>query len=220
VFASDTAVYKAGHPHDCSRINGYPEVTPRAEHRVLAYSKAATQTLTRPGIRPPSFLGRPAPSLLVWFPDVDQGTATGQSQGPWAITGNSRYVVMGGEFRNVNLRGQQGLARFAVSTIAPNREGPRSADAATNPALTSPAPGRINVRWRTSWDRDNARLSYRLYRDGVVINTRTLSSTFWQRPMTEYLDSVAPGTTHSYRVVVTDSFGNAISSTTVSLRAR
>jgi len=219
VFASDTAVYKAGHPHDCSRINGYPEVTPRVERRMLAYSKAATQTLTNPAT-PPGLRGRPAPSLLVWFPEVDKGTATGQSQGPWTVTGNSQYVVMGGEFRNVNLRGQQGLARFAVRTIAPNREGPRPADAATNPTLTSPAPGRINVRWLTNWDRDNARLSYRLYRDGVVINTRALSSTFWQRPMTEYLDSVAPGTTHSYRVVATDSFGNARSSSTVSLRAR
>jgi hypothetical protein len=219
-FASNTAVYKAGHSHDCSRVRGFPETKPRTYHRALAYSKAATQTVTGSSIRPPSLRGRPAPSLLAWFPDMDTGTATGQNQGPWAVTGNSQYVVMGGEFRNVNLRGQQGLARFAVSSIAPNNEGPRSAAAATNPALTSPSAGRINVRWQANWDRDNARLTYRLYRDGVLVNTRTLSSTFWQRPMTEYLDSVAPGTRHSYRVVVTDPFGNARSSTTVSLTAR
>lgn len=220
VFANSTAVYKAGHSHECGKINGFPETIPKSWHRALAYSKAATQTLTRPSTRFPSFLGKPAPSLLVWFPDMDTGTATGQSQGPWAVTGNDKYVVMGGEFKNVNLRGQQGLSRFAVSAIAPNKEGPRSSAAATNPVLTSPAAGSISVSWQSNWDRDNSRLSYQLYRDGVVINTRTVSSRFWYRPMVEYLDSVPPGTTHNYRVVVTDAFGNAKSSTTVSLTAK
>ena len=212
--------YKAGHSHDCGKINGFPETMPKSWHRALAYSKAATQTLTRPSTRTPSFLGKPAPSLLVWFPDMDTGTATGQSQGPWTVTGNDSYVVMGGEFKNVNLRGQQGLSRFAVSAIAPNKEGPRSSSAATNPVLTSPSAGKISVSWQSNWDRDNSRLSYQLYRDGVVINTRTVSSRFWYRPMAEYLDSVPPGTTHNYRVVVTDAFGNAKSSTTVSLTAK
>jgi hypothetical protein len=220
VFANNTAVYKAGHSHDCGKINGFPETTPKSWHRALAYSKAATQIMTRPSTRTPSFLGQPAPSLLVWFPDMDTGTATGQSQGPWTVTGNDRYVVMGGEFKNVNLRGQQGLSRFAVSALAPDKEGPRSSAAATNPVLTSPSAGQISVSWQSNWDRDNSRLSYQLYRDGVVINTRTVSSRFWYRPMVEYLDSVPPGTTHNYRVVVTDAFGNAKSSTTVSLTAK
>lgn len=220
VFANNTAVYKAGHSHDCGKINGFPETTPKSWHRALAYSKAATQTLTRPSTRFPSFLGKPAPTLLVWFPDMDTGTATGQNQGPWAVTGNDRYVVMGGEFKNVNLRAQQGLSRFAISTIAPNKEGPRSSSASTNPVLTSPSAGKINISWQSNWDRDNSRLSYKLYRDGSVINTRTVSSRFWYRPTVEYLDSVSPGTAHSYRLVVSDTFGNAKSSTTVSLTAK
>jgi hypothetical protein len=195
VFANKTAVYKAGHSHDCGKINAFPETTPRTWHRALAYSKAATQTLTRPSTRTPSFQGKPAPTLLVWYPDMDTGKATGQNQGPWAVTGNDRYIVMGGEFRNVNLRGQQGLSRFAVSAIAPDKEGPRSSSAATNPALTSPSAGKIRVRWQSNWDRDNSRLSYKLYRDGSVINTRTVSSRFWYRPMVEYLDTVPAGTT-------------------------
>ena len=124
-FASSTAVYKAGHSHDCGKIDGFPESDARSCHRALAYSKAATGTLTRPSSRLPSFTGQPMPTLLVWFPDMDIGTATGQNQGPWTVAGNDRYVVMGGEFLNVNLRGQQGLARFAVSGIAPNKEGPQ-----------------------------------------------------------------------------------------------
>jgi hypothetical protein len=220
IFASATAVYKAGHSHNCSKLKGFPETDPQSWHRALAYSKAATQTITGTSTRTPQLQGKPAPSLLVWFPDMDTGTATGQSQGPWTVTGNDKYVVMGGEFKNVNSRGQQGLSRFAVKTIAPNKEGPRSLAAATNPTLTSPSAGKITVRWQSNWDRDNSRLSYKLYRDGVVLNTRTVSSRFWSRPTVEYIDTVPPGTTHNYRVVVSDAFGNARSSTIVSLKAK
>lgn len=220
VFANITAVYKAGHSHDCSKINAFPETRPQSWHRALAYSRAATQTITQASGRTPSFQGQPAPSVLVWFPDMDTGTATGQNQGPWAVTGNNKYIVMGGEFRNVNLRGQQGLSRFAISAIAPDKEGPRSSAAETNPALTSSSAGKITIRWQANWDRDNTRLTYKLYRDGSVINTREVSTTFWHRPMLEHTDSVRAGTTHSYRVVVTDPFGNTKSSTTVSLKAK
>ncbi|SKB61788.1 hypothetical protein SAMN05660473_01609 [Arthrobacter sp. 49Tsu3.1M3] len=219
-FASSTAVYKAGHSHDCGKIDGFPESDPRSWHRALAYSKAATGTLTRPSARFPSFVGQPMPTLLVWFPDMDTGTATGQNQGPWTVAGNDQYVVMGGEFLSVNLRGQQGLARFAVSSIAPNKEGPRSAAASTNPVLSSTSPGTINISWQANWDRDTSRLTYKLYRDGTVINTRTVSSRFWYRPTMTQLDSVPPGTTHEYKVVAADSFGNASTSLAVSLKAK
>lgn len=220
VFASPTAVYKAGHSHECSKIGGFPETTPKSWHRALAYSKAATGTLKGSSTRIPSFSGQPMPALQVWFPDLDTGTATGQSQGPWAVTGNANYVVMGGEFRNVNLKGQQGLVRFAVSSLAPNKQGPRSSASSTNPALSSTSAGVIKVRWQSNWDRDNSRLSYKLYRDGTAIKTLTQSSRFWYRPMMEYADSVPPGTTHSYRLVVTDAFGNSKASATASLKAR
>ena len=220
VFASNTAVYKAGHSHYCGNLKGFPETTPRTWHRGLAYSREATGTLTKDIHGYPSFTGKPAPSLLVWYPDLDTGTATGQSQGPWSVTGNDSYVVMGGEFRNVNFKGQQGLVRFAVSALAPDKEGARSSSASTNPALTSPSPGVITVKWQSNWDRDNATLSYRLSRDGRLISTQSLPTTFWNRPMMEFTDTVAPGTTHSYRVVVTDPFGNSKYSTTVSLTAR
>ncbi|CAH0180874.1 MULTISPECIES: hypothetical protein [unclassified Arthrobacter] len=219
-FASSTAVYKAGHSHDCGKIDGFPETDPRSWHRALAYSKAATGTLTRPSSRLPSFTGQPMPTLLVWFPDMDTGTATGQNQGPWTVAGNDQYVVMGGEFLNVNLRGQQGLARFAVTSIAPNKEGPRSSAASTNPVLASPSSGTISISWQANWDRDNSRLNYKLYRDGKIISTRWVSSRFWYRPTMQHVDSVPSGTTHEYKIVANDSFGNAKTSATVSLKAR
>ena len=220
VFANNTAAYVAGHPHYCGNLGGFPETSPRTWHRALAFSRAATRTLTADPYGYWSFTGRPAPELLVWFPDMDTGSATGQNQGPWHVTGNSQYILMGGEFRNVNLKGQQGLVRFAVSSIAPDKEGPRSSAAATNPALTSPSAGKITVRWQSNWDRDNTNLTYQVYRDSVVVNTQSKATTFWNRPTMEYVDTVTPGTTHSYRVVVRDPFGNAKSSTTVSLTAR
>jgi hypothetical protein len=67
-----------------------------------------------------NFAGQPAPSRSTSSPRSTQGTFTGQNQGPWHVAGNSQYVVMGGEFRNVNDAPQQGLVRFAVSSIAPN----------------------------------------------------------------------------------------------------
>ena len=83
-----------------------------------------------------------------------------------------------------------------------------------------PSAGTINISWQANWDRDNSRLSYRLYRDGTVISTRTVSSRFWYRPTMQQLDSVPPGSTHEYKVVVNDTFGNTRTSTTVSLKAK
>ncbi|MHA7223712.1 hypothetical protein ACX80S_15560 [Arthrobacter sp. RHLT1-20] len=220
VFANNTAVYKASHSHYCLNLKGFPETTPKSWHRALAYSKAATGTLTKDTQGFPSFTGRPAPSLLTWFPEMDTGTATGQSQGPWTVTGNNSYVVMGGEFKKVNLKGQQGLVRFAVRSIAPNNEGPVSSSSPINPALTSPSAGKIRVRWQSNWDRDNTNLTYKVYRDGVVVNTQSKSTTFWNRPTMEYTDTVTPGSTHQYRIVSSDAFGNTRSSATLGLKAK
>ena len=46
-FATDTAVYVAGHSHYCGNLGGFPEVTPRVWHRAVAFGKAATGTLVR-----------------------------------------------------------------------------------------------------------------------------------------------------------------------------
>ena len=72
-----------------------------------------------------NFAGQPAPAYLGWYPDLNAGTYTGQAQGPWSVTGNSNYIVLGGEFTRVNNTNQQGLVRFAVSSIAPDVKGPK-----------------------------------------------------------------------------------------------
>jgi len=56
--------------------------------------------------------------MLNFYPDINTGTYTGKTQGPWTVEGNSSYVVYGGKFTQVNGRQQQGLVRFAVKDIA------------------------------------------------------------------------------------------------------
>lgn len=216
-FANNTAVYVAGHPHYCGNFGGFPETTPRSWHRAVAFGRAATGTLTRDIYGYPSFTGQPAPSMLNWFPDMDTGTASGQSQGPWAVTGNNSYVVMVGEFRNVNLSPQQGLSRFAVSQIAPNDQGPRVSGAAFVPTLSSPGAGQVRVQWQANWDRDNSNLTYTVLRNGNPVYSVSQLSTFWQRPTQVFNDSGLAGGQQNYRIRVQDPFGNTVTGDTRSI---
>jgi PKD repeat protein len=209
-FATNTAVYVAGHPHYCLNLGGFPETSPRTWHRAVSFSKAVTGTLTKDTQGYPSFTGQPAPSMLNWFPDMDTGTASGQSQGPWAVTGNNSYVVMVGEFLNVNQSPQQGLSRFALKEIAPNKQGPRVSGANFVPSLSSPGSGQVRVQWQANWDRDNSNLTYTVLRDGAPAYAVSQLSTFWQRPTLTFNDSGLTGGTHSYRISVRDPLGNTV----------
>jgi hypothetical protein len=220
VFPSGGALYAVGHAHHCGNIGGFPEVSPRVEHRALAFSTAATGVVgpnTNPGYA--DYRGNPAPAPQIWFPRVDLGTFTGQFQGPWHVTGNAQYVVLGGEFRNVNDAPQQGLVRFAVSSIAPNRQGPRLFGDGWRPTASSPASGVVELRFGSNWDRDNQRLTYRIERDGREVGRITGDSTFYRLPALSYTDRTAPpGVDATYRVVAVDAFGNQSPSASVTVR--
>lgn len=110
-FPMAGALYQVGHAHDCSYIGGFGETFPRSWRRALSFTLDAT-TWNFSG----DFTGQRAPSLLGWQPQMSAGTYTGQGQGGWHVTGDSRYVVVGGEFPSVNGPGQQGLVRFAIGT--------------------------------------------------------------------------------------------------------
>ena len=83
------------------------------------------------------FQGYAAPAMINWFPTMDVGTFTGQSQAGWTTEGNSQYVVQGGEFPKVNGVAQQGLVRFAIPSIAPNKQGPRALRGRPEPDASS-----------------------------------------------------------------------------------
>jgi len=208
-------VYTTGHTHYCGNMGGPAETSPRSYHRTLTFSMAATGTLAPNAVgNYDSFTGKPSPSILTFYPEINTGTFTGQGQGPWTITGNGQYLLYGGEFTNVNNKGQQGLVRFASTAIASNKEGPRVANAAFAasafvPTVDSLSAGTARIGWNAAFDRDNEQLTYEVLRDGVSVGTVTGPSTDWNRPPMGFTDTgLTAGQTYAYRVRVRDSFGN------------
>ncbi|HYP45294.1 MAG TPA: hypothetical protein VEQ66_08880 [Propionibacteriaceae bacterium] len=219
VSASSTAVYVAGHPHSCLNIGGFGETTPKTFYRAVAFSQAATGTVGQNlgGSTYYNFVGNPSPSLQNWFPDINAGTYTGQSQGPWTVTAAGDYVLYGGEFTAVNSTRQQGLVRFATRGIAPNKQGPRVTGSGFQPTVTQLKAGVVKVSWPANWDRDTTNLTYTVYQDDVAKNTATSPSLFWNRRTLSYTASGVTLGSHSYRVSVKDPFSNIVTSPTVSL---
>jgi PKD repeat protein len=226
VFPSGNEVYVAGHPHYCGNIGGFPQTDPREKwtyQRGLAFTDNARGTVTRDPYAYFNFEGNPRPALLHWFPDLNTGTFTGQTQGPWSVSGNSNYVVYGGEFTRVNNKPQQGLVRFARTHLATNKDGPKLAGSLFVPTATNFAPG-IRISWPANDDRDNEQLSYALIKDRNVANpipvATDVSSTFWRRPNIAYLDkAVTAGQTYRYQVRATDPKGNVALSNEVTITA-
>ncbi|WP_331953118.1 PKD domain-containing protein [Pengzhenrongella sp.] len=218
VFATpgkDT-VYGAGHAHYCGNIAGYPN---GAYRYGLAFSKKVAMTITpNPIANYYNWQGYPAPALLNYYPDFTAGTFTGQLQATWQVTGDADYVLYGGEFLTVNGVPQQGLARMAVSTLAPNKKGPRLTGAATQPIAVSKASGSVQLSWPTNWDPDNETLTYSVYRDAATTPVFTTSSqaTSWQPSRISMTNTgLVPGHIYAYKVVVRDAFGNSVTSPTV-----
>ncbi|MEW2632856.1 LamG-like jellyroll fold domain-containing protein [Streptomyces sp. NPDC048389] len=184
VESYQNVLYSASHAHDCSGIGEFADG--RRYH----------------------FLAQPTTSTgkLGWFPDTNDGI--GEGIGPRAMTIAAKdgveYMWSGGEFTTVNGAAAQGLTRFA-STGDTGRPTTPVASAA------SIKPGEVQVRWRTSLDLDDSRLTYRVYRDGssTPIGTVEADSLPWERPQASFTDTgLEPGSSHTYRVTATDGAGN------------
>lgn len=225
-FGANGVVYVVSHQHYCSNIGGFPDTNPRSVwHRATAFTQRATGTVLTNGQTGGgygNFAGQPSPSLINWLPDLDIGSFTGQGQAAWSLTGNSQYLSVGGEFPKVNGTGQQGLARFAVPTIAPNVQGPRQSAGAIPTTLSVRSPSSVRVSWPTNWDRDDRNLTYTVTRNGTTVFVGTAVSQFWNPRTLAFTNTgLSPGTTYTYRVKVTDpnnnaAFGNNTSVTTSS----
>ena len=95
-FAATDVVYSVGHAHNCSVIGGVPDTSPRVRwQRALAMTKTPTQTITKADAYGWNFTGQAAPGLLQWYPGLEDGTASGQSQAAWSVVGTSDYVALG-----------------------------------------------------------------------------------------------------------------------------
>ncbi|MGV9255635.1 LamG-like jellyroll fold domain-containing protein [Streptomyces sp. NPDC003697] len=173
-------VYSASHAHDCSSMGEYPDGQRR---HLLAESTHD-------------------PKLVGWAPDTNDGI--GEGIGPRVFTlapkNGTDYLWVGGEFTTVNGGAQQSLARVS--------SGPDTgAPTVPQTRVESIEPGRVAVHWRSSFDTDDSRLTYRVYKDGATTPAYEVSadSLPWSRPQLTWTDtSVAAGETHSYRVSVTD----------------
>ncbi|SDM64494.1 PKD repeat-containing protein [Geodermatophilus siccatus] len=202
-------LYQANHAHDCDDIGSFPEQTERVWKRATALSTAATGIVGN--LHHPTWQRQPAPTVLPWFPTMAAGTATGQAQAGWSVSGNGRYVVYGGEFPTVNGVAQQGLVRYALPSIAPNRVGPDVSGSTPTAAVLGA--GTVRVAWRAASDPDNEHLTYRVYRDGgtTPVATLTRPSQWWDRPVLGWTDTGLTAGAHSYRVTVADPAGTTVS---------
>ncbi|MBE7189788.1 MAG: cell surface protein, partial [Jatrophihabitans endophyticus] len=213
-------LYVASHSHDCSAIGSFPNGTPDGyNQRATAYTTAASGgTDTGPDSYGWNYSGQPDGTLLHWFPTLAPGKVTGQNQAAWSVTGNANYVSYGGEFPNVDGVAQQGLVRFAVSSLAPNKVGPiaDTENSTLVPSVSSTSYGRVDLAWTATWDRDNANLTYTVLRTDTATGATTTAgsvtqaSSFWQLPTVTFTDKgLAPNATYTYRIQASDPFGNA-----------
>ncbi|MGI8331772.1 LamG-like jellyroll fold domain-containing protein [Actinomadura scrupuli] len=208
-------LYSVSHAHDCTSLGAFPDVG-GVWHRALAETTYPTGVDQTPPGSNSTISHQPVPSLLHWFPTLASGSYTGQYQAAWSVVGTADYVALGGEFPQVEGKAQQGLTRFAVKALAPKKIGPVSSGVSA-PAATAVGGGKVRVAWQTTWDHDNVKLTYEVLRDGgsAPVYTTTADSTFWNLPSIGFFDAgLAPGSSHTYRVRVSDPAGNSVTSAT------
>jgi len=212
VYPVGDVIYSASHKHYCGNSGGFPQTEPWTFHRATATTKEAKGTNTPDIYGYPHHAGQPRPDMLYWYPDINTGSFTGKDQGPWAVAGNSQYVVFGGEFTRVSNVPQQGLARFAVTSIAPNTTGPDLKGAGFPLIAKSFFAGQVRLSWQTNWDMDNQTLVYKLYRQStgnVVYTSAPVTTPFWKPLTMSFTDTgLTPGQSTRYRLVAEDPFGN------------
>jgi len=229
VFPTTDSVYVAGHPHYCGNIGGFPQTSPTwTFYHSIAFSKTvvANSPITNDPYGYYNWAGNPHPQLLYFFPAYTSGKASGQGQATWSVSGSAdgKYVVYAGEFPTVNNTAQQGLVRFAKSTVAgvPNKVAPIK-QAGLTPTVISQSAGTARIAFQTTWDRDNQSLTYKVYRNytsltNTPICTIKSSNVFWDVKTLGCFDTgLTPGATYKYRVIAFDPFNNTGSSNDTSV---
>ncbi|WP_216206179.1 hypothetical protein [Amycolatopsis aidingensis] len=203
---SEGVLYSATHAHDCSAIDAIPENgSPFRYFRLTAGTTEAVGTATEDvnHVR----RGDPIPELLPWFPHTDGGPADSPwRNGTWAIDAGNGYVVVGGEFTEVNGVAQQGLTRFAARGVpGAVHKGPQVPFRA--PEITAdPATGKPRISWTTTWDGQNSEIRYEVVRIGTSepVHTVTQRSRPWDLPRLSYLDSAHDSGTYYIRAIDAD----------------
>jgi hypothetical protein len=225
VYSDGKNVYSTSHAHDCSTIGAFPQndVAPGNLRHATAVTVEAKGTVGKAGGPTWAYTnwqGQPAPAAVNWYPEWTTGTATGQGQAGWTVTGNGKYLLVGGEFPFVNSKRNQGIARFAVVPAGGAKQAPRLADTTWVPTATSPSPGAVQVQIPGNWDRDDLNLTYELWQPGATapVESRSAASPFWAPPAQTFSkNGFADGSTQTFYVVAKDADGNIARSADVSV---
>ncbi|MFE5539243.1 LamG-like jellyroll fold domain-containing protein [Streptomyces sp. NPDC056492] len=198
VLPYDGVLYSASHAHDCSLEGQFPDGKRNFFNAQLTNYEGAAPAPVDGFVRSPRKLG--------WHPTANDGI--GEGIGPRTLTiaekNDVKYLWSGGEFTTINGKPQQALTRFASTG---------DVGAPTTPVASagSVKPDEVQVRWRTSYDADDSKLTYRIYRNGSSspIATVAAESLEWQRPQASWTDTTAKaGQSYTYRVTATDAAGN------------
>ncbi|MEV7614860.1 DNRLRE domain-containing protein [Streptomyces sp. NPDC089799] len=198
VLPYDGVLYSSSHAHDCSTEQEFPD----GKRNFLL---AQNTNWSGPAPAPVDGFVR-SPGKLGWHPTANDGIGEGIGPRVMAVAEKNdvKYMWVGGEFTLINGKDQQGLTRFAST-------GDVGAPTTPVASASSVKPGEVQVRWRTSYDQDDSKLTYRIYRNGAAtpIATVTANSLEWERPQASWTDStVKAGQSYTYRVTATDAAGN------------
>ncbi|MGW5401311.1 LamG-like jellyroll fold domain-containing protein [Streptomyces sp. NPDC003952] len=199
VLPYDGVLYSSSHAHNCTSEGQYPD---GKRHFLLAqltdWGNGQAPAPVGGFVRSPAKLG--------WHPTANDGIGEGIGPRVMAIAdgGATKYMWVGGEFTLINGKAQQSLTRFAST-------GDVGAPTTPVASVSSVKPDEVQVRWRTSYDADDSKLTYRIYRNGSATPIATVSanSLEWLRQQASWTDStVKAGASYSYRVTATDAAGN------------
>ncbi len=214
-YGQADVAYTVSHAHRCANVpGGFEERWPRVSPGGAAFTDFQVGELLPEVYGWVDRAGQPAPQQLHFWPDWYFGTYTASDQGAWHVTGNDKYVVFGGEFIGLNGRNQQGLTRMARPDAAPNDVRPFNTPE-LQPSAVSYRAGEAHVGWQETYDHDNERLTYEVYRNFVSlqqsqpVHTVTADSAWHERHSLSFIDrGLTPGQTYDYLVIATDPLGN------------
>ncbi|MFI8103613.1 DNRLRE domain-containing protein [Streptomyces sp. NPDC086023] len=199
-------LYSSSHAHDCSTELQFPDGKRNFLLAQLTNHEGAAPAPVDGYVRSPRKLG--------WHPNANDGIGEGIGPRVMAIAEKNdvKYMWVGGEFTLINGKPQMGLTRFAST-------GDVGAPTTPVASASSVKPGEAQVRWRTSYDQDDSKLTYRVYRNGSAtpVATVTAESLEWERPQASWTDTtVKAGNSYTYRVTATDAAGNTSALSTAS----
>ncbi|GGZ58621.1 hypothetical protein GCM10010371_17680 [Streptomyces subrutilus] len=198
VLPYEGVLYSSSHAHDCTLEGQFPD---GKRNFLLA------QLTDHDGPAPAPVDGFVrSPRKLGWHPTANDGLGEGIGPRVMAVAAKNdvKYMWVGGEFTLINGKPQQALTRFASTG---------DVGAPTTPVASADSvkPGEAQVRWRTSYDQDDSKLTYRVYRNGSASPVATVAaeSLEWERPQASWTDTtVKAGQSYTYRVTATDAAGN------------